>query len=252
MQAVLQRRPEVRQTRMRPCVIVPAYQAEATVAKVVGDLHHELPDLPVFVVDDGCTDRTAKTAENAGARVIRHGRNMGKGVALRTGFEHAFAKGFDVAITVDADAQHPADQARLMHEAEPDGHALVLGVRDLVRDGAPKKNRMSNGISNFFLSGFSGRALRDTQCGLRRYPLRETIAISAKSPGYAFEAEIILRALAAGLRVVQVPVRVYYPPEHERVTHFDSVRDPARVVGTVVRALFDIHVRRSGDALVAR
>ncbi len=224
------------------CVIVPAYQAEATISAVVEACGAEMPGVPVLVIDDGSRDETAPLARKAGARVISLAHNMGKGCALRAGFERAYALGFDVAVTVDADAQHPARQARLLLDHPADAGALVLGVRDLVRDNAPKKNRISNGISNFFLSGFSGRRLHDTQCGLRRYPLRRAIALGATAPGYAFEAEIILRALAGGVPVVEVPVRVHYPPEHERVTHFDSVKDPARIIGAVVRTLVDVHV----------
>jgi glycosyltransferase involved in cell wall biosynthesis len=224
------------------CIIVPAYQAERTILAVIEACTREMPGIPIFVIDDGSRDDTAPIARKAGARVVSQPHNMGKGVALRTGFERAFALGYDVALTIDADEQHPANEGRRVLEHPADPGALVLGVRDLVRDGAPKKNRMSNGISNFFLSGFSGRILHDTQCGMRRYPLARTLALSASAPGYAYEAEIILRALAAKVPVVEVPVQVYYPPEEQRVTHFDSVKDPARIVMAVVRTLVDVHV----------
>ncbi|MFS8071916.1 MAG: glycosyltransferase family 2 protein, partial [Byssovorax sp.] len=103
--------------------------------------------------------------------------------------------------------------------------------------GAPRANRISNRISNYFLSLFSRRTLLDTQCGLRRYPLARTLELGGQGEGYAFEAEIILRAVAAGIPVVEVPIRVIYPPEHERVTHFHSVRDPARIIARVVQTL---------------
>ena len=104
--------------------------------------------------------------------------------------------------------------------------------------------RFSNGASNFFLSLFSGRSLSDTQCGLRRYPIADTLALRTRASGYAFEAEVILRSLAAGIPLVEHPVSVVYPPEHERVTHFDSVKDPARIVIAVVRTLYDLRQRR--------
>jgi hypothetical protein len=145
--------------------------------------------------------------------------------------------GFDACVTVDADGQHPASEALKLLVAEPDPRALVLGVRDLAAAGAPRANQVSNQISNFFLSLFTGRRLADTQCGLRRYPLSASLDLDARDDGYAFEAEVILRAVATGVRIVEVPVRVVYPPEHERVTHFDSVRDPARIVTRVVKTL---------------
>jgi hypothetical protein len=120
---------------------------------------------------------------------------------------------------------------------------FVLGVRALTRDGAPRKNVFSNGISNFFISRFAGRPLADTQCGLRRYPLRRTLALNARGTGYELEAEILLRAVWAGLRVVEVPIRVLYP--EDRVTHFRIGRDPWRIIKAVVGASFE-HAR--GDA----
>lgn len=224
---------------MRICAIIPAYQAERNVGDVTREaLRVDALGGAVFVVDDGSSDRTAERARAAGASaVLRHPVNLGKGAALRTGMEFALAAGFDVAITLDADGQHPPEEARRLVEIDADPEALVLGVRDLVAAGAPRANQISNRISNFFLSLFAGRPFSDTQCGLRRYPLRRTLSLDARDDGYAFEAEILLRAVAAGVRIVEVPIRVVYPPEGERITHFDSVRDPARIVGRVVATL---------------
>src|SRR5262249_36536327 len=144
---------------------------------------------------------TAEEAERAGAVVVRHSANRGKGAALRTGFEHARRLGARAVVTVDADGQHPIDEAVRLAVAPEPRRALVLGVRNLVEDGAPRANRFSNGISNFFLSLFSGRELHDTQCGLRRYPLPESLELGARDDGYAFESEFVLRAARAGWNV---------------------------------------------------
>lgn len=223
---------------MHAVAIVPAYQAGRSVGGVVGDLirawPRELGDPAILVIDDGSRDGTARAAEQAGATLIVHDRNRGKGAALSSGFLRARSLGAKVAVTVDADGQHPAAEAMrlLINPAPP--HALVLGVRDLARDGAPRANRFSNGFSNVFLSLFSGRRLSDTQCGLRRYPVEQTLALEARETGYGFEAEVILRAARAGWPIEQVPVRVVYPPQHERVSHFHVVRDPARIVFRVL------------------
>jgi len=229
----------------RACVVVPAFQAARSLRAVLEDLHDVLrcPPDAVLVIDDGSTDSTAEVARTAGAHVVRCSRNGGKGAALVRGLEEAQARGFGVALTVDADGQHPARAAAALLAASDDPAALVLGVRDLERDGAPRKNRFSNGVSNYFLSLFAGQPLRDTQCGLRRYPVAETLALQARATGYAFEAEVILRAIDRGIPVVEEPVHVIYPREEERVTHFDSVRDPMRIIVAVVRALHDL--RRS-------
>jgi len=238
-------RAELRVGGARLCIIVPAFQAAESLDLVLSDLLTTFDCAPasILVVDDGSTDATADVARSRGVHVVRYSENRGKGAALERGLREADALGFDVAITVDADGQHPAAAARELMVVSDDPAALVLGVRDLVRDGAPKKNQISNGISNFFLSLFSGTSLKDTQCGLRRYPVKATLALGTRARGYAFEAEVILRALGAGVPVVEHTVRVIYPPEETRVTHFDSVRDPMRIVGTVVRTLYDL--RRS-------
>jgi glycosyltransferase involved in cell wall biosynthesis len=224
-------------THARTCVLVPAFQAEATLPAVLADLAAELANIPVFVVDDGSTDGTAEVARAAGATVLRHAKNLGKGAALTTGLRAAQEGGFAVAVSVDADGQHPAAEARAVLFADDDPRALVLGVRDLAAANAPRANRFSNGISNHFLSRFARMPLRDTQCGLRRYPVNETLALGAHARGYAFEAEALLFAARTGLRIVEVPVRVVYPAEGLRTTHFDSVRDPMRIIAVVLRTL---------------
>jgi glycosyltransferase involved in cell wall biosynthesis len=231
----------------RACVIVPAYQAERTLPAVLAELRLAMPDLAaeILVIDDGSTDGTAKVAAAAGCRLVSHGRNRGKGAALVTGLATARARGLEVALTVDADGQHPAEEARSVLLASRDPEAFVLGIRELTTAGAPRKNQMSNGISNFFISRFAGRPLRDTQCGLRRYPIATTLALAPRGEGYDFEAEVLLRAIWAGVPIVEEPIRVLYPAD--RVTHFHVVRDPWRIVRTVVVALRDRRFGRSSS-----
>jgi glycosyltransferase involved in cell wall biosynthesis len=187
----------------------------------------------VFVVDDGSDDATADAATTAGAQVLRHDRNRGKGAALRTGLRQAGAAGYDAAVTVDADGQHPpAEALRLRSCGDP--RALVIGVRDMAAARAPIANRLSNRFSNLAVSGYAGHPLRDTQCGLRRYPIATTLGLGVVDDGYAFEAEVLIRAVAARVPIVQLPIRVIYPPEEQRITHFHSVRDPARIVRRVL------------------
>jgi glycosyltransferase involved in cell wall biosynthesis len=224
------------------CAIVPAFDAATTLGAVVDALRETL-SVPVIVVDDGSTDDTSRVARDRGAEVARHARNQGKGAALVTGLRLAARRGFAQAVTVDADGQHPASSARVVLHAGDDPRDLVLGVRDLERAGAPASNRFGNGDSNFFLSRLANRTLRDTQCGLRRYPVLETLELGAQARGYAFEAEVVLRALAAQLPVVEVPIDVVYPPAAESRSHFRNVLDPTRIVLTVVRTVLELRIR---------
>jgi hypothetical protein len=111
-----------------------------------------------------------------------------------------------------------------------------------VRDGAPASNRFGNGVSNYFLSLFAQRRLRDTQCGLRRYPVVETLGLRARASGFAFEGEVVLRALAAGLPLIEVPIAVRYDAAGASRSHFRRVLDPTRIVATVVRTVLELRL----------
>jgi hypothetical protein len=155
-------------------------------------------------------------------------------------------RGFEVAVTVDGDGQHPPAEALRMHRRSSDPQALVIGVRDMAGAGAPRASQLSNRFSNLVLSAFTGCWLGDTQCGLRRYPIDATLALGCRARGYGYEAEVLIRAVVSGMRVVEVPIRVVYPPEEERISHFHSVRDPAKIVVRVVRTALSAHAQRLG------
>lgn len=228
---------------MLPLIVIPAYQAHQLVGDVVrsvlteGKANGVRPR--VLVVDDGSSDRTARVAAEAGAEVVRHAENRGKGAALVTGFRWAKQAGYAQVVTADADGQHPASEVIKLARLDTALDAIVLGVRSLARDGAPTANQFSNALSNRFLSWFTGLSLRDTQCGLRRYPVEATLRLACQDSGYAFEAEVLLRAARAGLPIEQLPIVVYYPPKHERLSHFHVTKDPYRIVLRVAATLVE-------------
>jgi len=239
-------------SQIQTVALVPAYDAERTIGDVVQGLIAAWPDAgpskSVIVVDDGSHDETATVAREAGALVVCHGRNRGKGAALRTGLDVARELGFDTVVTVDADGQHPPTEAARLALHPASSSAVLLGVRSLASAGAPRANQISNGISNYFLSRFTGRDLLDTQCGLRRYPVSATLELDPRSDGYAFEAEIILLAVRAGIDVVQVPIEVIYGGE-ARTTHFHVARDPAKIIARVLLTLARGRVASSVEQL---
>jgi glycosyltransferase involved in cell wall biosynthesis len=226
-----------------PLIVIPAYQAQRHVGDVVRNVLTEskAKDLrpQILVVDDGSTDQTAAMAAEAGAEVVRHAENRGKGAALVTGFRWAKRAGYAQVVTADADGQHPPSEILKLTQLDLAHEALVLGVRSLARDGAPAANQFSNALSNRFLSWFTGLSLRDTQCGLRRYPVDTTLRLACKDPGYAFEAEVLLRAARVGLPIEQLPILVYYPPKDERLSHFHVAKDPYRIVLRVVATIVE-------------
>ena len=234
----------------RACIVVPAFDAERTLGDVLDGLRGIVALDALIVVDDGSHDATAAVARDRGCIVVpSHSRassermNHGKGAALRTGLEEARRRGFIVALSVDADGQHPAEEARRVMRAASASDALVLGIRDLAGAGAPRANRISNGISNYFISRFAGRPLRDTQCGLRRYPVERTLGLSPQGEGYDFEAEILLRAAWAGIPIVEAS---------DRQTHFRLSHDPWKILGNVLSTVGEHWVRRGITAAGSR
>lgn len=221
--------PEIKErlTRLGCCVIIPSYDNSGTVGTVVKGVLDYCDD--VIVVNDGSSDDTERILKSFGSsiRVLTHPFNWGKGVALRNGFSAASESGFKYAITIDSDGQHFPDDIPVFAdaiEAEPD--CLLVGARNLKADGMPSKNTFANKFSNFWYKLETGIPLTDTQSGYRLYPL-EKIDLSGKrlTSGYEFELEMIVFAAWNGVRVKNVPVRVYYPPKEERVSHFKPFRD---------------------------
>lgn len=218
--------------------IIPALDASESITSVIEGLKRELArhnlSAPILVIDDGSTDATGELARAAGAEVVRHEKNRGKGAALTTGMNWALRRGLRAVVSLDADGQHPANEAVRLLLLDVEEPCLVLAVRDLASAGAPLKNQRSNRFSNLVLSLFAGRRLEDTQCGLRRYPLPESLELGSPASGFAYESDLVLRAARRGFTIAHIKTNVIYPPEELRVTHFDSLRDPARIVARVV------------------
>lgn len=224
--------------------LIPAYNPGQLLLSVVTDLLDELArvalgPVPIVILDDGCTDG-ALDALPPEITIIRHQTNQGKGAALQTGFCWAEEAGVSFVVSLDADNQHPAREAVRLFTYDAPKSALVLAVRDLKKAGAPKKNQLSNAFSNWILSLFGGQKVRDTQCGLRRYPVKQTCALGATHPGYAFESDLVLRAARTGMQIFEMDAEVLYPDEQARVTHFDSIRDPAKNVFQIVRTTWEV------------
>ncbi len=203
------------ESRFRPAVIVPAYQAAATVAAVVRGLRDHVDR--IVVVDDGSTDATGAEARGAGAEVIARGVNGGKGEALRTGLARVLATDASHVVFVDADGQHdPADLPRLL-DAARSGDDFVIGSRMADPDAIPAYRYRTNEIGSRILSRMTGLEVEDAQSGYRVVAADVLRRLRLKARGYIIETEILLKASPHVKRFRHVPVRaIYGGPSHYR------------------------------------
>ncbi len=215
------------------CAVIPTYQNAKTLLKVVADVHRVVDT--VFVVDDGSNDGTAALLDKATGnerpeKMLTHPKNCGKGAALKTGLTYARQQGFRYAVTVDADGQHRADDIPALLKAVEEEHdALAIGSRGLQHENMPAKSTFANRFSNFWFALQTLQRLPDTQSGLRVYPLRRLHGLRWMSARYEAELTLLVFSAWAGVKLLPVPVSVYYPPRDQRVTHFRPGRDFTRI-----------------------
>lgn len=215
------------------CAVIPTYQNAKTLLKVVADVHRVVDT--VIVVDDGSNDGTAALLDKATGserpeKVLTHPKNCGKGAALKTGLTYARQQGFRYAVTVDADGQHRADDIpALLKAVEEEPDALAIGSRGLQHENMPAKSTFANRFSNFWFALQTLQRLPDTQSGLRVYPLRRLHGLRWMSARYEAELTLLVFSAWAGVKLLPVPISVYYPPRDQRVTHFRPGRDFTRI-----------------------
>jgi glycosyltransferase involved in cell wall biosynthesis len=224
--------------------VIPAYNAASTVERVVQRTVAVLPDL--LVVDDGSTDATRRLAEKAGARVISHPVNRGKGAALRTAFEEMKRRPLDALITLDADGQHdPADIPLLLEALQRTGADLIVGSREEGFSVMPPWRRFGNRFSSAALTLFSGLKLPDSQSGFRLYSMQFLRSVQVRGNSYDGEMELLLRARAGGFRVETVALRGIVA-DGRAASHYRPWRDTCRICICVVGFSIRQGLRRLG------
>jgi len=204
--------------------IIPCLNESASITALVAAVRRQLSS--VLVVDDGSADATAQFAESAGAVVLRHAKNSGKGAALQTGLAHAAKSGFEWAVTLDGDGQHaPEDLPALFCCAEMTGARMVIGNRMGGAHKMPWLRRSVNRAMSRMLSRRAGKFLPDTQSGFRLIHLPTWATLLLEAEKFEVESEMLLAFLAAGERVAFAPVQVL---RSNRPSHICPLADTLR------------------------
>ena len=214
---------------LKACVIIPTYNNAATLAVVIKDV--ALYSNHIIVVNDGSTDNTVDIVKQFPAvQFISYTENIGKGWALRTAFSYAMDTGYKYAITIDSDGQHFAkDLPAFINKIEEEPNAIIIGARNMDQASVPGGSSFGNKFSNFWFKAETGITSPDTQSGFRLYPLEPLKKMRFITRKYEFEIEVLVRAAWKGVKVIAVPVTVYYAPKEERVSHFRPYKDFFRI-----------------------
>jgi glycosyltransferase involved in cell wall biosynthesis len=223
---------------MKTLVVIPSKDVEPTIGDVVGRVLSLDLGLDVLVVNDGSTDGTGPAAREAGAAVIDHPENRGKGAALRTGFEYAVREGYEAVITMDGDGQHdPSAIAGFIEALEKTGADIVVGTRMHAVGEMPRVRIWTNRTTSRVVSRLAGQPIPDSQSGFRIFRARvlKDVIRSLVSKRYEMESEILIRAARRGYRVAATAIESIYT---DAVSHINPFVDTLRFLRLVGRSLF--------------
>jgi glycosyltransferase involved in cell wall biosynthesis len=232
----------------RPCLVVPVFNHGPGLAALVDRL--ALPDLSIFVVDDGSDPDTQVVLDDVAARspsvrLLRHARNRGKGAAVATGLRGAHCAGFSHALQIDADGQHDSrDIPKFLRLAAEHPVAVIAGI-PIYDESVPWIRRAARYLTHVWVwietLSFS---IRDSMCGFRVYPLNETVRlVESTNIGRRmdFDTEILVRLNWRGVKILSIPTKVIYPSDGQ--SRFRLWHDNALITAMHVRLVFGMLVR---------
>lgn len=234
---------DVPSQRRHVLAVIPTYNEQNQVGRVVrGVCDH---GVPVLVVDDGSTDASAARAEEAGAIMLRQGKNQGKGAALRRGFQWGLEQGYDALLTLDADCQHdPEDLPKFLEAYASEDYDLIIGARNF--DDMPWTRYTMNVLGRWTFSRVMGQPMPDNQSGYRLLSGRLAEAtLSSEENGYEFEVEMIVICLQRGYQLGWVPIKTIYNEEPSHINHAKHVYNYLRLLWRVRKQLRQGEVARA-------
>lgn len=224
-------------TTDRIVCVVPAFNAEPTIATVVAGLRAAIPSAFISVVDDGSADGTYVASRPLADVTVRLGRNAGKGAALRAGFRVATEHRADVVVTIDADGQHDPRYAPALVESLSNAD-VAIGARER-RGSMPAGRRLTNRLSAAAVAHCIGRDVADAQSGFRAIRSHLIAEVRPRGDRYEFETEFLILAGRLGARIAFVPIPTVYAANIP--SHFRPVADSARIVSTLWRFALGAH-----------
>ncbi len=200
--------------------VVPAFNESGNIGAIIKKIKKYVQN--VVVVDDGSSDSTCGAASGAGAAVLRHMINLGKGAALKTGCDYAVSSGAEFIVVLDADAQHDPDEIPLFIEKLKE-YDIVFGYRKLSGD-MPFIKRFGNWFISEAIRILYNIRLFDSQSGYRAFSTETYQKIRWSVSDYSMESEMIARAGRYRLKYAQIPIKTIYSNASRGTTIIDGVK----------------------------
>lgn len=191
-------------------VIIPAYNAGLTIGKLINHILKFTNREDIVVINDGSDDKTFELAYRAGVVVLKHGRNKGKGEALKTGFRYALEKNYQALITMDADLQHDPQSIPDLTGKSENFPGIIIGTRNRNLKNMPFARWLTNNLTSTIVSILCGQSVRDSQSGYRLIPIGVLKKVKLESKKYDLESEILIKASRKGVKIDQVPIKTIY------------------------------------------
>ncbi|MFH0911507.1 MAG: glycosyltransferase family 2 protein [Planctomycetota bacterium] len=217
---------------LKIAAVIPAYNEASRIEPVIrGAARHVHA---VLVVDDASTDGTAGVSRAAGAAILAHARNRGKGRSLRDGLDWGLAQGYDALLALDGDGQHLPEEIPHLLEALRSGADLVVGNRMTALETMPWVRRQTNRFMSRLVSKLAGTPVPDTQCGFRLMTSAfwRAVGPTLRTVGFDFESEILINGGRMGFRIASARVSTVYG---EEASHIRPLRDTVRFFRMVLR-----------------
>ena len=216
-------------------VLLPCYNEEATIGKVVRDFKAALPGAAVYVYDNNSTDRTAEIAAAEGA-IVRREPRQGKGNVIRAMFEDIDA---DVYVMADGDDTYPADAAPAMVSKVLDGYDMVIGDRlssTYFQENKRPFHNFGNRLVRGSINGLFNAHVTDIMTGYRAFSFTFVKTYPVLSRGFEVETEMTIHSLNNNLRLYEMPIQYRDRPEGS-VSKLDTVGDGIKVMSTIFRMI---------------
>jgi glycosyltransferase involved in cell wall biosynthesis len=194
----------------RIAVVIPAYNAGRTITELIQRVRKFVDRKNVVVIDDGSQDETSQLALLAGATLLMHDGNKGKGEALKTGFSYALQRDYSAVITMDADLQHSPDSIPDFIRQSRNFPGILIGTRERNLKIMPFSRWLTNHLTSVIVSILSGVTVRDSQSGYRLIPIQVLREVQLRSSKYDLESEILIKAARKGFGIGEVPISTIY------------------------------------------